>query len=142
MYITRKIKAKHLDVDTVYLEFLTQEAGRCYSKTVSLIRKTHKRKGFWLSEGAVQKYQRLRGYQLCARSRDHPSSDILKRCKQSVKAISKHSRATSRLSSQILMPSLQNAPQSISRCIGNQRLSVIMMAWYGYLLEETANRLR
>ena len=64
MYITRKIKAKHLDVDTVYLEFLTQEAGRCYSKTVSLIRKTHKRKGFWLSEGAVQKYQRLRGYQL------------------------------------------------------------------------------
>ena len=64
MYITRKIKAKHLNVDTEYLDQLAREAGRCYSKTVSLIRKTHKRKGFWLSEGAVQKYQRLRGYQL------------------------------------------------------------------------------
>ncbi len=86
MYGTRKIKAKHLNVDTGYLDHLAREAGRCYSKTVSLIRKTHKQKGFWLSEGDTQKYQRLRGYQLCARSRDHPSSDILKRCKPSVKA--------------------------------------------------------
>ena len=53
MYITRKIKAKHVGVETEYLDLLAREAGRCYSKTVSLIRKTHKRKGFWLSQGAV-----------------------------------------------------------------------------------------
>ena len=64
MYITRKIKAKHVDVETEYLDMLAREAGRCYSKTVSLIRKTHKCKGFWLSQGAVQKYQRLRAYKL------------------------------------------------------------------------------
>ena len=64
MYITRKIKAKHVSVETEYLDMLAREAGRCYSKTVSLIRKTHKHKGFWLSQGAVNKYQRLRGYKL------------------------------------------------------------------------------
>ena len=64
MYITRKIKAKHVDVETGYLDMLAREAGRCYSKTVSLIRKTHRCKGFWLSQGAVQKYQRLREYKL------------------------------------------------------------------------------
>ena len=64
MYLTRKIKAKHVDVETEYLDMLALEAGRCYSKTVSLIRKTHKQKGFWLSQGAVQKYQRLREYKL------------------------------------------------------------------------------
>ena len=64
MYITRKIKAKHIDVDTEYLDHLACEAGRCYSKTVSLIRKVHKRKGFWISEGVMLKYQRLRGYGL------------------------------------------------------------------------------
>ena len=129
MYITRKIKAKHLNVDTEYLDQLAREAGRCYSKTVSLIRKTHKRKGFWLSEGNIQKYQRLRGYQLCARSRDHPSSDTLKPYKQSVKAISKHSRVSARYVNRIPMPNLPNAPPSISRCIGNLAQSLIGMAW-------------
>ena len=64
MYITRKIKAKLMDVETEYLDMLAREAGRCYSKTVSLIRKTHKQKGVWLSKSAVRKYQRLRGYKL------------------------------------------------------------------------------
>ena len=64
MYITRKIKAKHVGVETEYLDMLAREAGRCYSKTVSLVRKTHKRKGIWLSKSAIRKYQRLRGYQL------------------------------------------------------------------------------
>ncbi len=39
-------------------------AGRIYSKTVSLIRKVHKKKRVWLSIGAVQKYLRLRNYPL------------------------------------------------------------------------------
>jgi len=39
-------------------------AGRVYSKTVSLIRKIHERKGFWLSKNAVQKYLRLKDYSL------------------------------------------------------------------------------
>ena len=64
MYITRKIKAKHVEVETEYLDSLAREAGRCYSKTVSLVRKTHKQKAVWLSQGAVQKYLRLRGYKL------------------------------------------------------------------------------
>ena len=38
--------------------------GVCYCKIVSLMRKVHKRKGFWLSQGAVQKYMRLKGYPL------------------------------------------------------------------------------
>jgi len=39
-------------------------AGRVYSKTVSLIRKTHEKKGFWLSIDAVKKYLRLKHYPL------------------------------------------------------------------------------
>ncbi|OAA31584.1 transposase [Kosmotoga arenicorallina S304] len=35
---------------------LMQLAGRIYSKTVSIIKKTHKRKGFWLSINTTQKY--------------------------------------------------------------------------------------
>ncbi len=60
MYITKKVKvAKTPERDT-----LAHEAGRCYSKVVSLMRKVKKQKGFWLSQGAVQKYMRLRGYHL------------------------------------------------------------------------------
>ncbi|MGQ9856047.1 MAG: RNA-guided endonuclease InsQ/TnpB family protein [Fervidobacterium sp.] len=37
-------------------ERLNKEAARIYNKTMSLIRKTKDKKGFWLSEGTVQKY--------------------------------------------------------------------------------------
>jgi len=39
-------------------------AGRVYSKTVSLIRKIHEKKGFWLSIGSVKKYLHLKKYPL------------------------------------------------------------------------------
>ena len=64
MYLTEKIKVK----PTPYLDTLARESGRCYSKIVSLVRKTHQRKGFWLSKDAVQKYMRLGGYQLHSQS--------------------------------------------------------------------------
>lgn len=64
MYLTKKIKVKPMP----YLDALAREAGRCYSKIVSLLRKTHQRKGFYLSKGSVQKYMRLRGYQLHSQS--------------------------------------------------------------------------
>lgn len=35
---------------------LSLTAGRIYSKTISFVRKTHRRKGFWVSEGAAKKY--------------------------------------------------------------------------------------
>ena len=60
MYITKKIKV----TPTPELDILAREAGRCYSKVVSLIRKVHKKKQIWLSQGAVQKYMRLKGYPL------------------------------------------------------------------------------
>ncbi|MEM2057927.1 MAG: transposase, partial [Thermoproteota archaeon] len=37
-------------------EKLSRIAGRIYSKTVSFVRKMHRRKGFWPSEGTTQKY--------------------------------------------------------------------------------------
>ena len=58
MYITKTLKQKK----TQQLDTLACESGRCYSKVVSLIRKTFQRKGFWLSQNAVQKYMRLRGF--------------------------------------------------------------------------------
>ena len=64
MYTTTTIKHKRAEA----LDALAREAGRCYSRTVSLLRKTHKRKGFWLSKGAVQKYLRLRGFALHSQS--------------------------------------------------------------------------
>ena len=60
MYTTKKVKADK----TLELDVLAHESGRCYSKIVSLMRKVKKKKGFWLSQGAVQKYMRLRGYTL------------------------------------------------------------------------------
>ena len=60
MYITKKLKVS----PTPELDTLAHESGRCYSKIVSLIHKVRKKKGFWLSQGAVQKYMRLRGYNL------------------------------------------------------------------------------
>lgn len=64
MYTTTTIKHKRTD----FLDTLARESGRCYSKVVSLVRKTHQRKGFWLSKGAMQKYLRLRGYALHSQS--------------------------------------------------------------------------
>ena len=60
MYTTKKIKVS----PTSELDILSSESGRVYSKVVSLIRKVKRKKGFWLSQGAVQKYMRLRGYNL------------------------------------------------------------------------------
>ncbi len=60
MYTTKKIKVS----PTPELDILASESGRVYSKVVSLIRKVKRKKGFWLSQGAVQKYMRLRGYNL------------------------------------------------------------------------------
>ncbi len=60
MYTTKKVKVDK----TPELDALAHESGRCYSKIVSLIGKVRKKKGFWLSQGAIQKYMRLRGYNL------------------------------------------------------------------------------
>ena len=60
MYTTKKAKASK----TPKLNILASEAGRAYSKVVSLMRKVKRKKGFWLSQGAVQKYMRLKGYNL------------------------------------------------------------------------------
>ena len=60
MYTTKKIKV----TPTPELDTLAQESGRVYCKVVSLIRKIKRKKGFWLSEKAVKKYMKLRGYQL------------------------------------------------------------------------------
>ena len=60
MYTTKKVKASK----TPQLDILASEAGRAYSKVVSLMRKVKRKKGFWLSQGGVQKYMRLKGYNL------------------------------------------------------------------------------
>ena len=60
MYTTKKVKVE----PTPELDALARESGRVYSKVVSLIRTVKKKKGFWLSQGAVQKYMRLHGYNL------------------------------------------------------------------------------
>lgn len=60
MYTTKKVKVGQTDP----LDALAREAGRVYSKVVSLVRKTYKKKKIWLSKEAVRKYMRLRGYNL------------------------------------------------------------------------------
>ena len=60
MYTTKKLKYDK----TPDLDMLAHESGRVYSKVVSLLWKVKRQKGFWLSQGAVQKYMRLRGYNL------------------------------------------------------------------------------
>ena len=60
MYTTKKVKVK----PTLELDALAIEAGRVYSKVVSLIHKVKRKKGFWLSEKSVRNYMRLRGYNL------------------------------------------------------------------------------
>ena len=60
MYTTKKIKVN----PTPELDALAIEAGRVYSKVVSLIHKVKRKKGFWLSEKSVRNYMRLRGYTL------------------------------------------------------------------------------
>ena len=64
MYITKTIKHKR----TPFLDTLARESGRCYSKIVSLVRKTQANKGFWLSKDAVQQYMRHREYALHSQS--------------------------------------------------------------------------
>ena len=46
------------------LKQISRTAGRVYSKTVSLIRKTHEKRGFWISVGAIKKYLKLKDYPL------------------------------------------------------------------------------
>ena len=60
MHTTKKVKSK----PTPQLDMLSRESGCLYSKVVSYVRKIHRKKGFWLSEGAMQKCMRLREYQL------------------------------------------------------------------------------
>ena len=60
MYTTKKFKVK----PTPELDVLAIEAGRVYSKVVSLIHRVKRKKGFWLSEKSVINYMRLRGYNL------------------------------------------------------------------------------
>ncbi len=64
MYTTTTIKHRRTD----FLDSLARESGRCYSKVVSLVRKTHANKDLWLSKGGVQKYLRHRGYALHSQS--------------------------------------------------------------------------
>ena len=60
MHTTKKLKAK----PAPELDALARESGRLYSKVVAYARKIQRKKGFWLSEGAMQKCMRLRGYKL------------------------------------------------------------------------------
>ena len=60
MYTTKKLKYNK----TPELDTLAHESGRVYCKVISLLWKVKRKKGFWLSQGAVQKYMRLRGYNL------------------------------------------------------------------------------
>ena len=60
MYTTKKVKVK----PAPELDALAIEAGRVYSKVISLIHKIKRKKGFWLSEKSVRKYMRLREYNL------------------------------------------------------------------------------
>lgn len=64
MYLTQTLKHKK----TEQLDKLARESGRCYSKVVSFVRKTHKKKDFWISKNAIQKYMRHREYQLHSQS--------------------------------------------------------------------------
>ena len=64
MYITKIVKQKR----TQHLDNLARASGRCYSKVVSLVRKTFKKKGFWLSKVSVQKYLRHKNYALHSQS--------------------------------------------------------------------------
>ena len=64
MYITKTRKQKR----TSQLDDLARASGRCYSKVVSLVRKTFQRKRFWLSKGWVQKYLRHKAYPLHSQS--------------------------------------------------------------------------
>ena len=85
MYTTTTIKRKR----TSLLDRLAREAGRCYSKIVSLVRKTHQRKGFWMSKDAVQKYMRHREYGLHSQSVQACADsyfDALKSCRHARKS--------------------------------------------------------
>ena len=53
---------------TERLDAINRLGGRIYSKTVSLVRKTHRRRGFWLSKVAVKKYLKFKGYPCQAHS--------------------------------------------------------------------------
>lgn len=62
--LTKLIAMQRINLpdDIEPLAYLCWVAARIYNKTVSLIRKVHKKKGFWLSKGSIQKYLRLKGY--------------------------------------------------------------------------------
>lgn len=64
MYLTQTLKHKR----TEQLDLLARASGSCYSKVVSLVRQTHKKKGFWLSKNTVHKYMRHRDYVLHSQS--------------------------------------------------------------------------
>ena len=60
------IIAKHAPTDE--LDALNHLGGRIYSKTVSLVRKTHRKKGLWLSQVDAKKYLKFKEYPCHAHS--------------------------------------------------------------------------
>ena len=50
------------------LDSINRLGGRIYSKTVSLVQKTHAKKGFWLSDTDIKKYLKFKGYPCHAHS--------------------------------------------------------------------------
>ena len=53
---------------TERLDAINRLGGRIYSKTVSLVQKTHDTKGFWLSDVGLKKYLKFKGYRCHAHS--------------------------------------------------------------------------
>ena len=50
------------------LDSINRLGGRIYSKTVSLVQKTHDQKGFWLSDSGLKKYLKFKDYPCHAHS--------------------------------------------------------------------------
>ena len=50
------------------LDSINRLGGRIYSKTVSLVQKTHDQKGFWLSDSGLKKYLKFKEYPCHAHS--------------------------------------------------------------------------
>ena len=53
---------------TEHLDAITRLGGRIYSKTVSLAFKTHRQKGFWISDGGLKAYLKFKRYPCQAHS--------------------------------------------------------------------------
>ena len=103
MYTTKKVKIE----PTPELDTLAREAGRVYCKVVPLIGKVRKNKGFWLSQGVVQRYMRLRGYSLHSQTVQAIIQSYFDSLKSYFRAVKSNPDATP-----------LSVLQSISRCVG------------------------